>query len=186
MGETPETVTQLLIEWRGGRRGALDELVPLVYEELRGLARAHMSRERPGHTLQTTALVHELYGRLVVADVAWQDRAHFFAVAASAMRRILVDHARGRRRQKRGSGEAGLPLDEALDVSAQPDPLLVELDEALRRLEARDERKARALELHYFGGLSYEEISEVLGVAPSTVGADLRFAKAWIKRELGA
>jgi RNA polymerase sigma factor (TIGR02999 family) len=177
-------ITRLLLEWRGGRAEALDELVPLVYEELHRMARRYMDGERLHHTLQTTALVHEAYTRLVSVDVPWKDRVHFFAVAARAMRRILVDHARARGREKRGGGEVRLSLDDALLVAPEPSDDLVALDEALTRLASIDERKSQAVELHYFGGLTYDEIAAVLGVAPVTVERDLRLARAWLYSSL--
>lgn len=179
-------VTQLLIDWRDGRREALDELMPLVYAELRRLASSALHREAAGHTLQTTALVHEAYVRLVGADVEWEGSGHFMRVAARAMRRILVDHARKRRSQKRGGGATPVSLDTlqmVLPGTSKPEDV-IELDEALERLIALEERKGRAVELHYFGGLSYEEIAEVLDVSPATVHRDLRMAKAWLFKEL--
>lgn len=182
----PPDVTQLLIDWRDGRREALDELMPLVYAELRRLASSALNKEASGHTLQTTALVHEAYVRLVGADVNWEGSGHFMRVAARAMRRILVDHARKRRSQKRGSGATPVSLDTlqmVLPGTSKPDDV-IELDEALERLITLEERKGRAIELHYFGGLSYEEIAEVLDVSPATVHRDLRMAKAWLFKEL--
>jgi RNA polymerase sigma factor (TIGR02999 family) len=175
-------VSELLHTWRNGDRGALDRLIPLVHDELRRLAEACMRGERPGHTLQPTALVHEAYLRLVGSEVAWKDRAHFFAVAATTMRRVLVDHARAKARGKR----AGRPvsLEESLLVAPdRADDLLV-VDDALDRLAARDPRAARVVELHFFGGLTYEETAEALGVSAATVDRDLRFARAWLHREL--
>jgi RNA polymerase sigma factor (TIGR02999 family) len=181
----PETVTQLLQEWRDGRREALDRLVPLVYDELRRRAGARLREERPGHTLAPTALVHEAYLRLVGADVDWQDRVHFFAVAARLMRQILVDHARTRNRVKRGSGARPVTLDEAVAVTpAAASPALVDLDDALADLARQDERKARVLELHLFAGLTYEEIGTALSLSPATVHRELRLARAWLEREL--
>jgi len=158
--------------------------MPLVYEELRRLAQIQMRGERSDHTLQTTALVHEAYLRLCGADVAWQGRVHFLAVAATVMRRVLVDHARSRDRAKRGGGADRVPLDEALAVSPERPEAVVALDEAIDRLSALDERKAHAVELHFFGGLTYEETAEALGVSPATVDRELRLAKAWLYREL--
>ena len=177
-------VSQLLLAWRRGEPGALDRLLPLVYDELRVLARRQMGGERPDHTLQTTALVHEAYLRLCGADVQWEGRVHFLAVAAQVMRRVLVDHARARRRAKRGGGAAPVTLDEALVVSPEPAPDLVALDEGIARLSALDERKARVVELHYFGGLTYDETAAALGVSAATVDRELRLAKAWLYREL--
>ncbi len=182
--DVPKSVTRLLHDWRGGDAKALDALMPLLYDELRGLARGYMSRERAGHTLQTTALVHEAYVRLIDAEVDWKDRAHFRAVAARAMRRVLVDHARSLGRVKRGDGAAKVALDDAPEVADERRPDLIELDLALERLAEIDRRKADVVELHYYGGLTYDEIAEVLGVAPSTVGLDLRVAKAWLWSQL--
>jgi RNA polymerase sigma factor (TIGR02999 family) len=157
-----------------------------VYQELRRLARRHMRRERPGHTLQTTALVHEAFLRLADAGLPWQDRDHFFAVAATQMRRILVDHARARMRSKRGGGARPIPLDEALAAPARNGQDLLAVDEALDRLSAHDARKGRVVELHFFGGLDYAEIARLLGVSLSTVRLDMRFAKAWLRKEIAA
>jgi RNA polymerase sigma factor (TIGR02999 family) len=174
----------LLGAWRSGDEGALEALTPLVYSELRRLAGHYMRSERAGHTLQATAVVNEAFMRMVDMDVPWQDRAHFFAIAARSMRRILVDHAKAHRREKRGGKNTDLTLDEALVVSAEPDPDLVNLDEALQRLEALDERKAQVVELHYFGGLTYDEIAEAMEISAATVHRDLRMAKAWLQNEL--
>lgn len=182
--ETTE-VSRLLVAWSNGDREALERLLPLVYGELHALAARYLRGERPDHTLQTTALIHEAYLRLCGAEVAWEGRVHFLAVAAQTMRRILVDHARTRGRAKRGGGDGAVPLDEALAASpGRPDELLA-LDEALGRLSTLDERKARAVELHYFGGLTYDETAAVLGVSPATIDRELRMAKAWLYRELG-
>ncbi|HJS44303.1 MAG TPA: sigma-70 family RNA polymerase sigma factor [Gemmatimonadales bacterium] len=179
-------VSQLLIAWKNGDGTALQRLVPLVYGELHALASRHLRGERPDHTLQTTALIHEAYLRLVGTDVAWEGRGHFLAVAAQTMRRILVDHARGRSRAKRGGGEHPVSLDEALLAAPGRGADLLALDEALERLAALDERKARAVELHYFGGLTYDETAAVLRVSPATVDRELRVAKAWLFQELSA
>jgi RNA polymerase sigma factor (TIGR02999 family) len=185
MAERDRTeVSQLLDAWRGGDAAALERLLPLVYDELHALARRQMRGERPDHTLQTTALIHEAYLRLCGADVAWEGRVHFLAVAAQTMRRILVDHARARSRTKRGGGAAPVTLDDALAAAPdRPDDLLA-LDEALGRLSALDERKGRAVELHYFGGLTYDETAAALGVSPATIDRELRLAKAWLYREM--
>lgn len=180
----PQLVTQLLNQFGAGNQEAQNQLAGLVYDSLKRLASRHMKGERAGHTLQTTALVHEAYERLVVADVSWQDRAHFYAVAARAMRRILVDHAKSRRRDKRGAGLAPVGLDDVLLVAPERPADLVDLDEALSRLASFDERKSRLIELHFFGGLTYEETAKALGVSPATVDRELRFAKAWLQREL--
>ena len=179
-------VTQLLVRWREGDPHALDELMPLVYKELRRLAAHYMRGERPGHTLQTSALVNEAYLRLAGhEEIQWQDRAHFFAVAAQAMRRILVDHARRRDNLKRGGGALRVALDDdAVIVSAGRVAEVVALDEALARLAEVAPRKSQLVELRFFGGLSIEETAEVLGVSPGTVMRDWTFAKAWLRREI--
>ena len=179
------SVTRLLREWRGGDREALDRLVPLVYEELRLQAARYLRRERPGHTLQTSALINEAYLRLVDAqDVPWQSRAHFCAVAANLMRRILVDHARMKRAEKRGGADVRLPLDEAMGVAGSQEVDLIALDEALEMLAALDPQQARVVELRFFTGLSVEETAEALGVSPRTVKRDWGMARAWLYSEL--
>jgi len=185
---TPSTqeITRLLAAWREGDEHALATLMPLVYDELRRLASRHLGRERAGHTLQTTALVHEAYLRLVDQKEAnWQCRAQFFAVAAQMMRRILVDYARSRRFAKRGGGARKVSLDEAMVVSEERAADVVALDEALNALARFDERKSRMIELRFFGGLSIEETAEALGVSPGTVMREWTLAKAWLRRELG-
>ncbi len=177
-------VTRLLLRWRRGDDSALEELVPLVYDELRRLAARYLGTERSDHTLQPTALVHEAYARLVGAGVEWNDRVHFFAVAAGMMRRVLVDHAKKRRRVKRGAGAARVTLDEAVLVTPEPSTELLALDEALRRLEAFDQRKCKVVELHFFGGLTYDQTAAALGVSQSTVLRELRLARSWLHREL--
>jgi len=178
-------VTQLLVRWREGDQRALDELMPLVYDELRRLASHYMRGERPGHTLQTSALVNEAYLRLAGhEEMRWQDRAHFFAVAAQAMRRILVDHARRRGNRKRGGDAVRVALDEALVVSEGRAEEVVALDEALSRLAEVDSRKSQLVELRFFGGLSIEETAEVLKVSPGTVMRDWTFVKAWLLKEI--
>ncbi len=177
-------VTQLLRAWRAGDAGARDSLTPLVYRELQRLARRAMRGERPGHTLQTTALVHEAFLALAGAQVDWVDRAHFFAIAARQMRHVLVNHAEAHRAAKRGGGQAHAPLEDALDVVGTPSAEITDLDDALRRLEAFDARKAQILELHYFGGLTYDEMAEVMQLSTSTIDTELRFAKAWLRNAL--
>ena len=180
------SVTALLQAWRAGDEQALAAMMPIVHDELRKLARRSLAGERPDHTLQATALVNEAYLRLVdLKRIQWQDRAHFFAMSARLMRRILVDHARARRYNKRGGGVRPVSLDEALHVAANAERDLVALDEALAALAATDERKARVVELRFFGGLTIDEASAVLHVSPETVGRDWRLAKAWLARELG-
>ena len=178
-------MTELLVAWSQGDRQALDRLLPLVEEELHRLAHRYMKREREGHTLQTTALVNEAYLRLIdQREVRWQNRAHFFAIAAEMMRRILIDHARKQAYQKRGGGARDLPLDEAAVLTNERAAELVALDEALQSLAKIDERKARVIELRYFGGLTVEEVAEVLAVHPDTVTREWRRARAWLHREL--
>lgn len=177
-------VTQLLDAWRSGDRAALDALMPLVYRELQRLAHGALRGERAGHTLQTTALVHEVFVHLVDAEIDWQSRAHFFAIAARQMRRILVNHALERKAAKRGGNAPHTSLDDALDVVGSPSAEITDLDDALRRLEAFDERKARILELHYFGGLTFEEMAVVMQLSTTTLDAELRFARAWLRQQL--
>ncbi len=177
-------VTRLLLDWRGGRQAALDELIPLVHGELRRIAGAQMRREAQGHTLQPTAVVNEAYLRLIDADVAWNDRVHFYAVAARLMRRILVDHARAKHREKRGGAAEHVALDEERAGQPEQGLDLLELDLALQGLAALDERKSRIVELHYFGGLNYDEAAEALGISAATVHRELRLAKAWLHREM--
>ena len=179
-----EDVSQLLRAWSNGDDRALNALTPIVYTELHRLARRYMKRERPDHSLQTTALIHEAYIRLVdYRRMRWQNRAHFFAVSAQVMRRILVDHAR-RRNQKRGRGVPHLSLDEFLMVGEEPSPNLVAVDDALRALEQVAPRKARVVELRFFGGLSIDETAAVLDISPMTVRRDWITAKIWLFREL--
>jgi len=180
----PSDVTTLLLAWREGDGSALDRLMPLVYAELRRLAHRHMRAQAPGHSLQTTALVHEAYLRLVGSSrVGWQNRAHFFAVSAQLMRRVLVDAVRVRRAQKRGGGVLIVSL-AGMDPSAPARPDLVALDEALDALASFDARKARVVELRYFGGLTEEESAEVLGVSVATIERDWQMAKMWLSKTL--
>jgi RNA polymerase sigma factor (TIGR02999 family) len=181
----PAEITRLLVDWRGGDHAALEQLIPLVHEELRRLARRHMAHERVGHTLQATALVNEAFVRLIdVRQVKWQDRAHFFAMSSRLMRRILVDFARSKGYQKRGGGAQKVSLDEALIVTREPGQDLVALDDALDALAAFDARKAQVVEMRFFGGLSVEETAEALNVSVDTVMRDWKLAKAWRLREL--
>ncbi|HVG35453.1 MAG TPA: sigma-70 family RNA polymerase sigma factor [Pyrinomonadaceae bacterium] len=176
-----ESVTRLLIELTRGNHAAIDALLPLIYDELRSLASNYLRRERSDHTLQPTALVHEAYLRLVdQTRVNWQNRAHFFGVAAQMMRRILVDNARAHRAEKRGADFQKLSLDENIDKAVESGTELLALDEALKLLAEIDEQKSRIIELRYFGGLSVEETAEVLGVTPVTVKRHWRMAKAWL------
>jgi RNA polymerase sigma factor (TIGR02999 family) len=184
MSSVPTTnVTQLLLEWRGGNQAALDQLMPLVYDELRRLAQHYMKAERPEHTLQATALVNEAYVRMIDMKVSWQDRAHFFAMAARLMRRMLVDHARAHHRAKREGGPK-ISLDDAGEVPCDASGELLALDEALERLATFDQRKCEIIELHFFGGLSNEDVAEALGISRATVQRELRIAKAWLNHEL--
>ena len=185
MDPQPQEVTQLLLDWGQGDQAALDKLIPLVYQELRMLAQRHMRRENPGHTLQTTALVHEAYVRLIdQKNVRWQNRAHFFAVAARLMRRILLDRARWRLCAKRGGGARQMSLDEAADFSLDRAAEMIALDDALESLAAIDPRKSQVVEMRFFGGLSVEETAETLQVSPETVLRDWRLAKVWLLREM--
>jgi RNA polymerase sigma-70 factor, ECF subfamily len=180
-----QRVTDLLVRWSGGDDDALRELTPLIYEELRRLAHRQMGAERTDHTLQTTALANEAYLRLAdQTHPRWQNRAHFFAVAARAMRRILVSYARNRRYEKRGGGALKIELDETALVSPEESKEIIDLHEALERLASLDSRKAQVVELKYFGGLNYDEMAEVLKISAVTVRRDWRFAKAWLYTEL--
>jgi RNA polymerase sigma-70 factor, ECF subfamily len=186
--QAPSTgqITRLLTKWANGDQTALDELMPLVYEELRRQARRYLRQERAGHTLQTTAIVNEAYLRLVKhPKTRWQDRTHFFALAATLMRRILVDHARARHRIKRGGDATEVSLDTAVLMSPQRSHELLALDEALKRLATIDERKSRVVELRAFGGLNNEEVAEILKISPNTVTRDWNMAAAWLRREIG-
>ena len=179
-----QEVTQLLVKLSAGDRSALDDLLPLVYDELRRLADRYLRRERSDHTLQATALVNEAYLRLVDQNVPWQNRAHFFGVAAEMMRRILVDHARSHQAQKRGSGGIKLSLDDALNMSDERASDLIALDEALSALAAFDPQKSRIVELRFFAGLSIEETARVLGIGTATVIRQWKMAKAWLYHEV--
>ncbi len=181
----PKEVTQLLIAWSNGEEEALEKLVPLIYDELRRIARRYMKREPAGHTLQTTALVNEAYLRLIEQKgMKWQNRAHFFAISAQLMRRILVSMARARHADKRGGEARQVSLDEALVISEERAAELVALDEAMNELAALDPRRSRVVELRYFGGLSVEETAEVLNISPETVMRDWKRARAWLYTEL--
>jgi len=181
----PHEVTQLLLAWSEGDKAALDQLMPLVYDELRRLAKSYMRRERAGQTMQTTALIHEAYLRLIDADqVRLENRGHFFAAAARLMRQVLVDLAREHGSRKRGGAALQVSLDEAMVVSRQRDEGLLALDEALNALAQIDSRKSRMVELRFFGGLSVEETAEALGVSVETVHRDWRLAKSWLLRRL--
>jgi RNA polymerase sigma-70 factor (ECF subfamily) len=178
-------VTRLLEDWSRGDRQALDALIPLVHDELHRLAKGYLARERPGHTLQATALVNEAYLRLVgERDMLWQSRAHFIGVAAQLMRFILVDHCRRKNFQKRGGDAVRVTFDENLEVTVERSDELMALDEALNKLASQDERKSRIAELRYFGGLSVEETAEALSISVATVMRDWRLTRAWLQREL--
>lgn len=182
---SPSEITELLVCWGNGDRAALERLLPLVEGELHRLAHAYMRREHPEHTLQTTALINETYLRLVdQRRVKWQNRAHFFGISAQIMRRVLLNYARSKRRDKRGGGAYMVSLSEAEAVAEGRSVELIALDEALQRLSLVDERKGRVVELRYFGGLSVQETAEVLGVSPVTVARDWDMARAWLAREM--
>jgi len=180
----PKTLTELLLASSQGDQNALDEVMPVVYDELRRLARSYMRRERPGHTLQTTVLVHEAYLRLLGQDANWANRSHFFGIAAKMMRRILLDHAKSHGRAKRGGGAVKVTLDEPAIYSKAPDMDLVAVDEALQRLEQVDQQRAQIVELRFFGGLSAEEISEVMNLSTATINRQWAGARAWLYHEL--
>lgn len=181
----PDEITRLLAEWSGGNQAALDHLVPIVYDELRRLASSYMRGERPGHLLQTTALVNEAYLRLIERQhVSVHTRTQFFAVAAQVMRRVLVDYARGRDRAKRGGGVVPSALDDVSLVSDDRAEEVIAIDSALENLTAFDPRKGRVFELRYFGGMSVDEVAETLSVSPVTVARDWRMAKVWLQREI--
>lgn len=183
----PNEVTQLLLSWNQGDRDALDRLIPLVEAELRRLARRFMRRERGDHTLQTSALINEAYVKLVdQQNVHWQDRAHFFAVAAQIMRHILIDHARKHQYAKRGGGAEKVPLDEIDELSDQRAAELIAMDDALRDLATADPRKSQIIELRFFGGLSIEETAEVLDISPATVTREWRMARAWLHHAMSS
>lgn len=179
-----QLVTELLQQWGCGDKQALEQLMPIVYEQLHKLASNCLRSERPDHTLRATALVHEAYLRLIDADVAWNDRVHFYAVSARILRRILVDHAKSRNRYKRGGEFQQIPFEEAALVGPESDRGIVELDEALQRLAKQDQRKSELIELLFFGGLTYDEAAAALSISPATVHRELTLAKAWLHLEL--
>jgi len=185
MTPSPDEVTQLLLDWSNGSEAALERLTPLVYDELHRLAHRHMRRERPGHTLQTSALLNEVYLRLInQRSVHWQNRVQFFSIASRLMRRVLVDHARAHNRNKRGGGALQISLDEAAHVSQERAAELIALDDALSGLAAIDQRKTQVVELRFFGGMNIQETAEILKVSTVTVMRDWSTAKAWLKREI--
>lgn len=179
-------LTGLLQRWHEGDESAADQLFPMVYQELRRLARRHLLSERPSHTLPPTGLVHEAYMKMMGGQIDARDRLHFFAIAATVMRQVLIDHAKRRLRQKRGADGVHVPLDDVAVSIAQDSQAIIDLDEALTRLHQIDPRVARVLELHYFGGLDYDETAEAMGASRSTINRDLRFAKAWLKKALAS
>lgn len=180
----PQSITQLLNRWGAGDKGAEAELTPIVYDELQRMARRLFRGEKSSHTLQPTALVHEAFVKLVNVDVTWQDRAHFYSLAARMMRRLLVDHANARNAAKRGGGAIKVTLNEAVVSAAATDADLLDLEEALQGLANLDPRKAELIELQYFGGLSFKEMQKVTGFSSSTLDRDLRIARAWLKDQL--
>jgi RNA polymerase sigma factor (TIGR02999 family) len=182
---SPEAVTALLQQWSEGNKEALDRLTPVVYGQLRKMASNSLKSERPNHTLRATELVHEAYLKLVDSDIPWQNRVHFYAVAAQVLRHILVDYAKANRREKRGGNAEKIPLDEAIVVSPEASAEVVSLDEALKQLALNDERKSKVVELAFFGGMTHEEIAAALNTSSKTVQRELRVAKAWLHRELG-
>jgi RNA polymerase sigma factor (TIGR02999 family) len=178
-------ITRILRAWSGGNREAVDDLMPLVYDELHKVAAQYLRKQRPDHTLQPTALVNEAYLKLVdISNVSWEDRAHFFAVASQTMRHVLVDHARGRNRDKRGGGAQKLSLDEAISFSKNQEVDLLLLDDAMRALAEIDEQQSRIVELRFFGGLTVEETAVVLHISPATVKREWRIAKAWLHNRM--
>lgn len=185
MSDSPQHITQLLGQWQNGNQEALSELTPLVYRELRRLAQSYLSRERPGHTLQGTALVHEAYLRLVdQSEVEWRNRNHFFALSAEIIRRILVDHARGKMAGKRGGDQIKISLEDGMEPAAAGDLNLIALDDALGVLAHTDKQQSRIVELRYFAGLTIEETADVLNISPATVKRDWTMARAFLKREM--
>ena len=185
MSSDSDNVNRLLSDWSGGNQQALEELLPLIYNELRHLAHNFLYRERPGHTLQTTALVHEAYLKLIdQRDARWQNRAHFFAIAAQAMRRILIDSARKHAAVKRGGAGEKVSLDEAANITLEPNSTLLALDEALNALAEIDQQQSRIVELRYFGGLTIEETAEVMGLSPATIKREWAMARAWLHQAL--
>jgi RNA polymerase sigma factor (TIGR02999 family) len=185
LGTPQSEVTRLLLDWSAGNQTALDQLMPLVYDELRRLASSYLRSERPGHTLEPTGLIHEAYMRLVDQSLPqWENRSHFFGVAARLMRQILVDHARSRGAVRRGGNQKKISIEDTTVFSDDHAAELIAFDEALRKLAELDERKARIIEMQSFGGMTSEETAEALGISVPTVKRDLKFARAWLKREL--
>jgi len=185
--ESPNEISMILKDWSAGNRASADALLSIVYDELRKIAARYLSKERSGHTLQPTALVHEAYMKLVdISDIRWQDRAHFFAVSANVMRHILVDHARAKQTQKRGGKVHRIALEEATSFSNQEDVDLLAVDDALKELAAFDEIQSQIVELRFFGGLTIEETAHVIGKSPATVKREWSMAKAWLHRKLSS
>lgn len=185
MKENRQEISVILKDWSGGNKASADILLSLVYDELRKIAAQYLRKERSGHTLQPTALVHEAYMKLVdISDINWQDRAHFFAVSANVMRHILVDHARAKLAEKRGGDAERIALDDAISLSNEPDVDVLAVDEALKELAEFDEQQARIVELRFFGGLTIEETAHVAGISPATVKREWAMAKAWLHRKL--
>ncbi|PYS99490.1 MAG: RNA polymerase subunit sigma-70 [Acidobacteria bacterium] len=187
MDQRQPEITRILRAWSGGDREAVDSLMPLVYDELHKVAAQYLRKQRPDHTLQPTALVNEAYLKLIdISSVSWQDRAHFFAVASQTMRHVLVDHARSRKRDKRGGGAQKVSLDEAISFSQGNEVDLLSLDESMRELAAMDEQQSRIVELRFFGGLTVEETAVVLHISPATVKREWRIAKAWLHNRMSS
>lgn len=185
MPEKSPEISVILKDWSGGSRASADALLALVYDELRKIAARYLRKEKSGHTLQPTALVHEAYMKLIdISDINWQDRAHFFAVSANVMRRILVDHARAKLAEKRGGDSQRIALEDAVSLSSETNVDLLAVDEALKELAVLDEQQARIVELRFFGGLTIEETAHVAGVSPATVKREWAMAKAWLHRKL--
>ncbi len=184
MDQSDSNITQLLKSWRNGDANAAENLVSLVYDRLRRLAGSHLRHERHGHTLAATALVHEAYLRVAEAGISFEDRAHFFAVASTAMRRVLVDYAKHHNRQRRGGGAERAAFEEALVVANEPNPAILDIDDALNRLAKFDERKVRVIELTFFGGLTTAAVADAIGVSEPTIKRELRMARAWIRTQL--
>ena len=185
MNHRQPDITRILRAWSGGDREAVDDLIPLVYDELHKVAAQYLRKQRPDHTLQPTALVNEAYLKLIdISNVSWEDRAHFFAVASQTMRHVLVDHARGRNREKRGGGAQKVSLDEAVSFADNQEVDLLALDEAMRALAEIDDQQSRIVELRFFGGLTVEETAVVLRISPATVKREWRIAKAWLHKRM--
>jgi RNA polymerase sigma factor (TIGR02999 family) len=187
VNDKPQEISVILKDWSGGNRASADVLLTLVYDELRKIAGKYLRKERSGHTLQPTALVHEAYMKMIdISDINWQDRAHFFAVSANVMRHILVDHARAKLADKRGGDSERIALEDAISLSNEPNVDLLAVDEALNELAGFDEQQSRIVELRFFGGLTIEETAHVVGISPATVKREWTMAKAWLHRKLSS